>query len=142
MPESLLVNYMEFANVGHVIEALRYALAYHAANPSREIGVLLPSNSPWELAAFCPFVHGVYPVSPRLSDLPGSLEGSARMGLDRRQPAPSRPGPRGCLGRSRSLVRNHRRRTQRAAGARRGRGRAAQLHTSSAAQARAAHAGA
>ena len=35
MPESLLVNDMEFANVGHVIEALRYALAYHAADPSR-----------------------------------------------------------------------------------------------------------
>jgi hypothetical protein len=74
MPESLLVNYMEFANVGHVIEALRYALAYHAADRSREISVLLPSNSPSELAAFCPFVHGVYPVSPRLNDLPGSLE--------------------------------------------------------------------
>ena len=73
MPESLLVNYMEFANVGHVIEALRYALAYHAADRPREIGVLLPSNSPWELAVFCPFVHGVYPVSPRLSDLTGSL---------------------------------------------------------------------
>jgi hypothetical protein len=69
----VLVNYMEFAPVGHVIEALRYALAYHAAEPSRRIGVLLPSNSPWELAALCPFVHGVYPVSPMLGDLPGSL---------------------------------------------------------------------
>jgi hypothetical protein len=46
MPESLLINYMEFANVGHVTEALRYALAYHAADSSRRIGVLLPSNSP------------------------------------------------------------------------------------------------
>ena len=46
MPESLLVNYMEFANVGHLIEALRYALAYHAADASRRIGLLLPSNSP------------------------------------------------------------------------------------------------
>jgi hypothetical protein len=64
MPESLLINYMEFANVGHVIEALRYALAYHSADPSRRIGVLLPSNSPWELASLCPFVHGVYTVSP------------------------------------------------------------------------------
>jgi hypothetical protein len=74
VPESLLVNYMEFANVGHVIEALRYALAYHAADSSREIGLLLPSNSPWELATFCPFLRGVYPVTPELSDLPGSLE--------------------------------------------------------------------
>jgi hypothetical protein len=74
MPESLLVNYMEFEAVGHVIEALRYALAYHAADPTQEIGVLLPANSPWELASLCPFVHGVYPVSPELSELPGSLE--------------------------------------------------------------------
>ena len=73
MPESLLINYMEFANVGHVVEALRYALAYHSADPSRRIGVLLPSNSPLELASLCPFVHGVYPVSPMLTDLPGSL---------------------------------------------------------------------
>ena len=42
MPESLLVNYMEFANVGHVIEALRYTLGYHAADPSRELGVAAP----------------------------------------------------------------------------------------------------
>ena len=27
MPESLLVNYMEFEAIGRVIEALRYALA-------------------------------------------------------------------------------------------------------------------
>src|SRR5215831_6067617 len=73
MPESLLVNYMEFANVGHVIEALRYALGYHSADASRQIGVLLPDNSPWELASLCPFVDGVYPVSPMLADLPGSL---------------------------------------------------------------------
>jgi hypothetical protein len=74
LPESLLVNYMEFEAVGHVIEALRYALGYHCADTSRRIGVLLPSNSPWELAGLCPFVQqGVYPVSPILADLPGSL---------------------------------------------------------------------
>ena len=74
MPESLLVNYMEFANVGHVIEALRYALGYHSADRSRRIGVLLPCNSPWELAGLWPFVrHGTYPVSPMLADLRRSL---------------------------------------------------------------------
>jgi hypothetical protein len=35
--------------------------------------VLLPSNSPRELADLCLFVDGVYPVSPMLGDLPGSL---------------------------------------------------------------------
>jgi hypothetical protein len=57
-----------------VIEALRYALGNHSADPSRRIGVLLPCNSPWEVAGLCPFVrHGTYPVSPMLADLPGSL---------------------------------------------------------------------
>jgi hypothetical protein len=58
MPESLLVNYIEFANVGHVIEALRYALAYQAAETSRRIGLLLPSKSPWEQATLCPLLDG------------------------------------------------------------------------------------
>jgi hypothetical protein len=73
MGETLLLNYMEFANVGHVVELLRYALGYHEADPSRRVSVLLPANSPRELAALCPFVDGVYPVSPTLGDLPDSL---------------------------------------------------------------------
>jgi hypothetical protein len=71
--KTLLLNYMEFAPVGHVIELLRYALGYHSADPSRRIGVLLPANSPRELVALCPFVDAAYPVSPRLVDLPQSL---------------------------------------------------------------------
>src|SRR5215831_16224339 len=95
MPESLLVNYMEFANVGHVIEALRYALAHHAADPSREIGLLLPSNSPWELAPVCPFVHGVL--------LPSTVSRSTRCSRIRsdsgRTPHTS---PRRCLPQTRT----------------------------------------
>src|SRR5262245_29699887 len=41
--------------------------------PSRRIGVLLPSDSPLELATPCPFVRGAHRVSPMLADLPGSL---------------------------------------------------------------------
>ncbi len=73
LSETLLVCYMEFSPVGHVVELLRYALGYHAADPSRRIGVLLPANAPRELADLCPFVDAVYPVSPRLHDLPASL---------------------------------------------------------------------
>lgn len=73
VPETLLVCYMEFQAVGHVIELLRYALGYHAADPSRRIGVLLPDNAPRELADLCPFVDAVYPVSPMLADAPASL---------------------------------------------------------------------
>jgi hypothetical protein len=38
------------------------------------IGVLLPANSPCELAGLCPFIEVVYPASPMLAELPGSLE--------------------------------------------------------------------
>lgn len=72
MSETLLITYMEFSNVGHVVEALRYALGYHAADRSRRIGLLLPDNSPRELAGLCPFVDSVYPVSPMV-DVPASL---------------------------------------------------------------------
>jgi hypothetical protein len=74
MPESLLINYMEFQAVGHVVELLRYALGYHAADSSRRIGVLLPDNSPRELVDLCGFVDSVYPVSPSpIEDVPASL---------------------------------------------------------------------
>jgi len=73
MSETLLVCYMEFQAVGHVVELLRYASGYHAADPSRRIGVLLPDNSPRELVDLCPFVDAVYPVSPMLGDLPDSV---------------------------------------------------------------------
>jgi hypothetical protein len=74
VPETLLVCYMEFQAVGHVIELLRYALGYHVADPSRRIGVLLPDNSPRELVGLCPFVDAVYPVSPsEVEDVPASL---------------------------------------------------------------------
>jgi hypothetical protein len=74
VPETLLVCYMEFQAVGHVIELLRYALGYHAADRSRRIAVLLPDNSPRELADLCPFIDAVYPVTPSpIEDVRASL---------------------------------------------------------------------
>jgi hypothetical protein len=72
--ETLLVNFMECNPVGHAIEALRYALGYHRADPSLRIAVLLAHNTPTELAALCPFVEAACPVA-----LPAALAGEPEL---------------------------------------------------------------
>jgi hypothetical protein len=59
---SILVNFFEAHNVGHVIEALQYCLGHHEANPESRLSVLLNALAPTELAQLCPFVEKVYPV--------------------------------------------------------------------------------
>jgi hypothetical protein len=66
---SILLNYFEAHNVGHVIEALQYCLGHHRANPDMRLSVLLNALAPTELAQLCPFVEMVYPVK-----LPGYPE--------------------------------------------------------------------
>jgi hypothetical protein len=66
---SILVNFFEAHNVGHVIEALHYCLGHHRANPDMRLAVLLNALAPTELAQLCPFVEMVYPVK-----LPGYPE--------------------------------------------------------------------
>jgi hypothetical protein len=61
--ETLLVNFMECNPVGHAVEALRYALGYHRADPSLRVSVLLAHNTPTELAGMCPFVEAACPVA-------------------------------------------------------------------------------
>ena len=63
---SILVNFFEAHNVGHVIEALHYCLGHHKANPESRLSVVLNALAPTELAELCPFVEAVYPV-----ELPG-----------------------------------------------------------------------
>lgn len=58
----LLVNYVYWQNVGHAIEALRYTLGYHKANPSWEISLILNKHTPHELAHLCSWIKSVYMV--------------------------------------------------------------------------------
>jgi hypothetical protein len=59
---SLLVNFWYAHPVGHAIEALRYCLGYHRADPSLEISLLLNGATPTELAELCPFIRRTYAV--------------------------------------------------------------------------------
>lgn len=60
---TLLVNFWYAHPVGHAIEALRYCLGYHTADPTSRISLVLNAATPTELAALCPFVETTYPVS-------------------------------------------------------------------------------
>lgn len=62
---SLLINWVYFRPVGHVIEALRLANSFAAADSGLEISLLLHAESPVELAGCVPTVAHVYAVDPR-----------------------------------------------------------------------------
>jgi hypothetical protein len=58
----LLVDFYFAHPVGHVIEALRYALGYHRADPGLRISLVLNANAPTELANLVPYVETAYAV--------------------------------------------------------------------------------
>jgi len=62
MKKKLLVNFVYWQNVGHVIEALRYTLGYYRANPDWEISLVLNKNAPSALAQICPWIKEIYLV--------------------------------------------------------------------------------
>jgi hypothetical protein len=71
-PTSILVNHVYYSPVGHVVEAMRYARGFHAANPGSEVHVALSDGAPWELCAGAPWIAGVYRVpvaDPNMCDL-------------------------------------------------------------------------
>jgi hypothetical protein len=59
---TLLVDHWYSHAVGHVIEALRRCQAYHAADPTLRISLVLNGASPVELASCVPFVERAYGV--------------------------------------------------------------------------------
>lgn len=81
MVSSLLVNFFYAHPVGHAIEALRYCLGYHRADPELRIGLVLTTTTPTELAGCCRFVEATYPVRYSLyggDDLPAAIAAIAR----------------------------------------------------------------
>jgi hypothetical protein len=60
--ETVLVDFFYAQQVGHAIEALHHALAVHAADPTRQVSVLLNAATPTELAGCCPFLTACHAV--------------------------------------------------------------------------------
>jgi hypothetical protein len=67
----VLVNWFYASPVGHCLEALRYCVGYHAADPSRRIGLVLNASTPVELAALCPSPVETYAIDFPFGQLPG-----------------------------------------------------------------------
>ena len=65
---SVLVNHFESPNVGHAIEALRYCLGHHRADPSARVSVLLNGATPTELAGCCRFLDQTHVIGPLGAD--------------------------------------------------------------------------
>jgi hypothetical protein len=61
-PERVLVNFFYAHRVGHAVEALHSCLGHHSADPRRLVSLALNASTAHELAAFCPFIHAVYPI--------------------------------------------------------------------------------
>lgn len=62
MKKTLLVNYVYWQPVGHAIEALRYSLGYHLANPDAEVSVVLNKHTAVALASLCSWIKNTYTV--------------------------------------------------------------------------------
>src|ERR1700759_1753218 len=60
--DALLVNFFYAHPVGHVVEALPYAVGHPAAVPDRPVAVALNAAAPTEMARWCPGVAAVHPV--------------------------------------------------------------------------------
>lgn len=58
----VLLNYVYYRPVGHVVEAMRYAKGLYDANPGCEIHVALTNRTAWELSAGCPWIAEKYTV--------------------------------------------------------------------------------
>jgi hypothetical protein len=78
--QRMLVNFFYAHPVGHAVEALHYCLGHHAADPSREISVVLNAATAVELADYCPFLTAAYPVDqPLLTPSPDSAARQAQI---------------------------------------------------------------
>ncbi len=62
MAKTLLLNWIYYNPVGHAVEALKVAKAFHDSNPGLEVSVTLSGATPYELGTACPWIKRTYPV--------------------------------------------------------------------------------
>jgi len=59
----LLLVWVYYSAVGHLVEALEVAANYVAANPNLEIHVVVNSKTPYKIGEYCDFIHRIYPLN-------------------------------------------------------------------------------
>jgi hypothetical protein len=62
-PNKLLLIWVYYPAVGHLVEALEVAANYYTANPNLEIHVVVNSKTPYKIGAYCDFIYQMYPLS-------------------------------------------------------------------------------
>ncbi len=65
MKKKLLINFVYYRPVGHLVEGLKFARGYCVRNKNIEIYLLFNADSPVEIARSCKWIKKVYPVSLR-----------------------------------------------------------------------------
>lgn len=60
--KTLMLNWLYYPPVGHVVEALKLTKGYALANKDLEIHLIINASSPIELAEACPWIKKVYVV--------------------------------------------------------------------------------
>jgi len=63
MKKRLLLNWVYYCPVGHVVEALKIAKGYSLANKNIDVYLIINADSPIELANVCPWIKKTYTVS-------------------------------------------------------------------------------
>ena len=60
----LLIVWVYYPAVGHLVEAFEVAANYYAANPNLKIHVLVHYKTSFKIGAYCDFIHQIYPLDP------------------------------------------------------------------------------
>lgn len=63
--KKLLINYVYYSPVGHLLEAIKHAKGYYEANKDLQISLLVNSETPIELAKACDWIDSVYSISTK-----------------------------------------------------------------------------
>ena len=61
--KKILINFVFYDSIGHVIEALKKAKGYYVANNNSEIHLLLNGNAPAEIVEGAPWIKKTYSVN-------------------------------------------------------------------------------
>ena len=63
MKKKLLLNWVYYRPVGHIIEPLKIAKGYVLANKNIDVYLVINDESPTALCEACPWIKNVYTVS-------------------------------------------------------------------------------
>lgn len=67
--KKLLIVWVYYPAVGHLVEAIEVAANYFAANPNIEIHLLLNDKTPYVIGEYCDFIHKTHSIAVNSTEL-------------------------------------------------------------------------